>query len=796
MQSWIKVLLKFIITIVDRGEFKGKKNCFIKNTMYRKAAIGIICTVLALQSFAQSYKDAKLPVQLRVKDLLKRMNVEEKVAQLRSAHMGRPVLTDKVLNDPKKMDSLFGQGISMMNPSFEETMEQTISRRNALQNYLRTKTRLGIPTIFLDESHHGLVAQLADVFPTSIGLACSWDPALVTKVYDYIARQGAARGTNMVLAPVVDVTRDPRWGRTGETFGEDPYLNGIIGSAAVIGFQGSSDGTIDPNHVASTLKHFTGHGEPMGGNNTGPANYSVRALREYHMETFQIIIDKTNPAAIMPDYVEVDEIPAHANSWLLKDVLRKEWNYRGLVISDWFAIDQLKSKHQIADNLKDAAKMAFDAGVDVDLPYGINYNHLVALANEKKIDLKALNEDVARVLTLKFKLGLFDNIEPISIAQAQSKINQPEGRWLALKAAEESMVLLKNQNNILPLSKDKYKTIAVVGPCAAVNYTGDYSGISVKNVSILEGIKNKFPNVVYAKGVDLSLNGDTISEHNYQFIDKIQFPSEKKNEQLINEAVRIASQSDIIICAVGENEQYSREAWDNHNGDMSDLNLQANQDDLVKALIATGKPVIIYLAHARPLSINYISEHAESIVDGWFTGQEAGNAFANILFGDINPSGKLTISVPRSVGQVPVYYNHKPSQHFYDYVTEKSSPLYSFGYGLSYTNYTYSKLRLDGNVVSVDVTNSGKMTGDEIVQLYVHPKLPSVVQPVKALKDFARISLNIGETKTVSFTLSDDKLKIWDKNIQYTAELGEYEIMIGRSSEDVQKIEYLYTKSK
>jgi beta-glucosidase len=769
--------------------------------MITKALLGwLLVFGFPFLSWAQRSADAHsiFAIQQKVAHLLSVMTVEEKVAQLESMHAARPKLTRELLHSGGKMDSLFGHGIGMINPDFENTLEESIDNRNAVQNYLRNHTRLGIPAIFLDEAHHGLLAMAADVFPTSIGLACSWDTLLATRIYTYVAGQANARGTHMVLAPVIDVVRDPRWGRTGETFGEDPYLCGIMGSAIVRGLQGDSDGYIAVGHVAATLKHFTGHGQSEGGVNQGPADYPERVLRSFHMEPFRLAIARVQPAGIMPAYIEVDGVPCHANTWLLKDVLRKEWGYKGVVVSDWWAIDQLYQKHLVAGDRKAAALMAFNAGVTVDLPNGTNYAELIGLAREGKISMKELDEAVGYVLMLKFKLGLFDNTGEIKLENAKSRIGQPEGRALALKAAEESMVLLKNDNHILPLSKGKYHKIAVIGPCAAVNYMGDYSGVPVHNVSLLEGIRNKVGSsaeVVYAKGVDLSLNGDTVSLNNFQYIDPLVLPSHEANRRKIDSAVTVARLADIIICAVGQNEQFSREAEaPRHFGDASTLDLPSDQDELVSALVATGKQVIVYLAHGRPLSINYAAEHANAILDGWFTGEESGNAAANILFGEVNPSGKLTISVPRSVGQIPIYYNHKPSAQLLPYVTEANTPLFSFGYGLSYTHFAYSALRLsspgmtrDGSIkVSVDVTNDGLVKGDEIVQLYVHQKISSVTRPVKELKDFSRISLEPGETKTVSFIIDRSKLAFWTKAMKYAVEPGLFEIMVGRSSVDYQ----------
>jgi beta-glucosidase len=480
------------------------------------------------------------------------------------------------------------------------------------------------------------------------------------------------------------------------------------------------------------------------------------------------------------------------------------------VVSDWFGIDQLWNKHFVATDQKAAALKAFNAGVTTDLPYGINYRHLGELVKEKKISIKALDSAVARILELKFKLGLFDEQQPIDLEKAKQNAANTDGRQLALQIAQESMVLLKNNNNLLPLKKEQYKKIAVIGPMAAVNYLGDYSGLPDKNVSLLEGIKNKVQGaaeVLYAKGVRLTTNGDTISQNNYQYIDTIIFPTKEENEQLISEAVKTAQQADVVILAIGENEQFSRETWGpNHFGDMIDLRLQSQQEELAKAIVATGKPVVVYLMHGRPLAIPWIAQQAPAIVDGWFMGEEAGNAFASILFGDVSPSGKLTITYPRSTGQIPVYYNHKPSAQYFNYVTEDRSPLFPFGYGLSYTSFNYSKPRVilaatakTGGTsmqptdvygtVEVDVTNTGKMKADEIVQLYIHQKVSSVTRPVKELKDFTRITLDPGQTKKVSFTIDAGKLAFWNADMQYVVEDGIFECMVGRSSTDLQKVE-------
>jgi beta-glucosidase len=507
----------------------------------------------------------------------------------------------------------------------------------------------------------------------------------------------------------------------------------------------------------------------------------------------------------MASYCEIDGIPSHANPWLLKEVLRDEWHYDGIVVSDWWAIDQLWQKHQVEPDQKHAAARAFNAGVTVDLPYGTNYAHLAELVKEGAVKMADLDEAVTRVLTLKFKLGLFDE-GPIDLAKAKARAAREEGRVLARKAAEESMVLLKNDNNLLPLRLERTRKIALVGPCAATNFLGGYS-IDLdrdKNVSLLAGLKARVGDkcqLLYAEGCRL-VKTDGISESYAQKNGSPILPSPAENQRLIDQAVKVASEADVVICAVGESEQFSMEAGSRAPGDMSDLNLQSNQDELVRALVATGKPVVVYLMHGRPLTINWIAENVPAILDGWYCGEEAGTAFAGILFGDVNPAGKLTITVPRSVGQLPIYYNHKPSARSFDYVTEKDTPLFPFGYGLSYTTFKYApprlveaKMKQDGTAaVEVDITNTGKVAGDEIVQLYIHQKVSSATRPVKELKDFARLSLKPGEKKTVRFALEAAKLAYWNAAMKYGVEPGTFEIMTGPSSVDLQRVELTVTE--
>jgi beta-glucosidase len=766
--------------------------------------ITIILLILSNGIHAQNpdYKNKSLQIDVRVKDLLSRMTLEEKVQQLITMHAGGPEFDKAVLNNPGKMDELFKNGLGMLNPEFSLSNEKIFNLRNKLQDYLINKTRLGIPVIFIDEGHHGIMAKGTNVYPQAIGLSASWDLPLIEEVYSCIAKEANVRGTRLFLTPVVDLAREPRWGRIGETTGEDPYLTSQIGAAMVKGFQGSSDGSIRKGHVAATLKHFAAYGQSEGGNNQAPSNYSLRELRSTHLETFRSIIENAKPACIMASYNEIDGLPSHANRWLLTDLLRKEWGFEGVVLSDWYGIDQLWNKHLIAKDAKEAALKAFKAGVDCDLPYGVNYSNLSELVKEKKITTQEIDAAVSRVLRLKFMLGLFDDFK-IEADKIDVVSHDPYLRTLSRKAAEESMVLLKNDNNTLPIKIGKYKKIAVIGPCAANNYLGDYSGIPFKNVSLLEGVKNKAgkdTEVLYSLGCKLTTNGDSISMNNYQFINEVIFPTKEENLKLIKKAVEVARQADFVIIAVGENEQLSRESWDvGHFGDDITLDLLSNQNELVQALAALNKPMLVYLVHARPLSINWIAKNVPAIIDGTYMGQEAGNAFANILFGEVSPSAKLTVTWPKSVGQIPMYYNHKPSAQHFNYISEDAKPLFIFGHGLSYTQFDYSNLRLssasikqtDTITVQIDITNSGKMKADEIIQLYLHEKISSVTRPVKELKNFTRITLKPGETKTVSFKIDPSKLKFWNVDMKFAAEPGDYEVMIGRSSEDYLKAEFV-----
>jgi len=746
----------------------------------------------------ETYKNSTLSVEQRVELLISEMSMKEKVAQLVGLWCGGIVdFDDTFLNDKEKMKETFGIGIHSVHPSFS-ALKETVDQRNRIQKYLLDETRLGIPALFFDEGPHGLMRREATIFPQVIGLSCSWDPNLFKEIYRIVALEMRSRGTHHVFSPNIDVCTEPRWGRVEETCGEDPYLTGVLGSAAVIGFQGSSDGTIGPDSVATTLKHFAGHGQPESGINQAPSNISRRLLLEKHLLPFKMCIDASKPFSVMPSYNEIDSVPSHCNTWLLNDILRKMMGFKGMVISDYYGVEHLHVRQFVAENPKHAAQRAVNAGVQCEFPLPTCFKHIDQLVNEKKIDRELIDNSVRMVLHQKFSMGLFEN-PFVDYGRALEISRRKEHTGLALDAARKSIVLLKN-DCILPLRLNEHKTIAVIGPCAMSTGFGGYSGEPYQQVSLYSGIVNRAgtsANVIYAQGCKLTDNSTT-SYFNWKN-DPVVLSSADENRKLIADAIAIANKADVIVLAIGENEQLCREAWaKGHVGDTHTLELFGEQSALAEAMFATGKPVIVYLVNGRPLSINSINEKASAVIEGWYMGEQTGTAAAEVIFGDISPSGKLTITFPKSVGQLPLYYNHKPQAHYLDYLTLDSKPLYPFGYGLSYTTFNYGSIRLssmkitpeDSVVASIDITNTGAMDGDEIVQLYVRDCVASVTRPVMELKDFKRISLKKGTTETVEFTIDKSKLAFWNINMQYVVEPGEFEVMLGRSSIDFQSIKF------
>jgi beta-glucosidase-like glycosyl hydrolase len=760
----------------------------------------LILPVLIVSMDAQPppiYRDAARPVDDRVADLLGRMTLEEKVAQLegiwvrksqiqdtdgRFSATNAPALLGAGLGQVSRPSEIAGSGSRVRGP------RQHAEFVNAVQKWIIENTRLGIPVMFHEEALHGLAAPRGTHFPVPIALASTWDPALVERVMAVAAREARARGCHQVLSPVVDLGRDPRWGRIEETYGEDPFLVTRLGVAAVRGYQGTTL-PLANDKVFATLKHFAGHGSHEGGINTAPPLVSERLLRSELLVPFEVAIKEAGAFCVMPSYNEIDGVPSHANRWLLEDVLRREWGFRGLVVSDYFAIEQLVDRHHVASDKTDAARQALEAGVDLELPDPAAFPELVAHVRSGRVAQADLDRAVARVLSAKFMAGLFEH-PYVDADEAERVANTPEQQALALEAARKSIVLLKNDGALLPLDRTRLHTLAVVGPNAKGVHLGGYSRDPGRGVDLLSGITATVGagvNVVHAEGV-------RITEHEANWSqDAVVFGDPARNRQRIQEAVSVARSADAIVVAVGTNESTSREAYsDQHLGDAADLSLANQQDDLVEAMLQTGKPVVVVLINGRPLAIPRLAERVRAIVEAWYVGQEGGTAIAEVLFGAVNPGGKLPVTIPRHAGQLPVYYNRRPTS-FRSYVDLTREPLWPFGHGLSYTTFAISNVAVtpaaigpgDMTRVTAVVTNTGARAGDEVVQLYIRDVVSSVTRPIKELRGFERVSLGPGEQRTVTFTLGPEALSLIDRRMQRIVEPGRFDVMVGASSAQV-----------
>ena len=764
------------------------------------------------------YKNRTLSAERRVNDLLSRMTLDEKAAQMMCVWQEKATkLLDAEGNfDFAKAKAAFKKGLGLgqvgrpsdagaaaATPWLGRTAKQMAELTNAIQKFFIEQSRLGIPVMFHEECLHGHAANEGTSFPQPIGLGATFNPQLVESLYAMAAHETRSRGAHHALTPVVDVARDPRWGRVEETYGEDSFLNTQLGIASVKGFQGDAKFQ-NKKHVLATLKHFAAHGQPESGQNCAPVNVSERVLRETFLHPFKNAIQKGGAITVMASYNEIDGVPSHASQWLLRDVLRQEWDFKGFVVSDYYAIWELHHRpdthgHFVAKDKKAACKLAVEAGVNIEFPEPDCYLHLVELVRQGELKEKQLDELIAPMLLWKFKMGLFDDpyVDP---AEAERVVGCKSHRELALQAARETITLLKNEKNLAPLNPAKLKTIAVIGPNANRPLLGGYSGAPKNNVTVLDGIKAKVGDkikILNTEGCQITVGGSWQQ-------DEVVASDPAADRKQIAEAVRVAQQADVIVLAIGGNEQSSREAWSlKHMGDRTSLDLVGRQDELVDAMLATGKPVIVFLFNGRPLAINHVAEKVPVIFECWYLGQECGHAVADVLFGDHNPGGKLPITIPRSAGQLPMYYNHKPSARR-GFLWDDAKPLFPFGFGLSYTKFELSNVRLakkkikaNGETkVFVDVKNTGKRAGAEVVHLYIRDRVSSVTRPVKELKAFQRVELQPGETKTVALEITPESLAFYDVNMQYVVEPGEFEIMAGNSSRDadLQKVVLTVTK--
>ena len=762
--------------------------------------VWVTCTpIFAQQVSVLTYQNPNLSIDIRLADLLSRMTLEEKVGQLLcplgwemyEIHGSEVYPSGKFKQLIKERNAGMLWATYRADPWTKKTLanglnpEMAAKAGNALQKYVMENTRLGIPMFLAEEAPHGHMAIGATVFPTGIGMAATWSPELVKEVGQVIAKEIRSQGGHISYGPVLDLTRDPRWSRVEETFGEDPVLSGILGASMVDGLGG---GNLSQKYATiATLKHFLAYAVPEGGQNGNYASVGIRDLHQNFLPPFRKAID-AGALSVMTSYNSIDGIPCTSNHNLLTQLLRNEWKFRGFVVSDLYSIEGIHESHFVAPTKENAAIQSVTAGVDVDLG-GDAYTNLCHAVQSGQMDKAVIDTAVCRVLRMKFEMGLFEHpyVDPKIAAKT---VRRKEHIELARKIAQSSITLLKNENSILPLSKTINK-VAVIGPNADNRYNmlGDYTAPQEdSNVkTVLDGIITKLSpsRVEYVRGC--AIRDTTVNE--------------------IEQAIEAARRSEVVIVVVGGSSARDFKTSYKETGaavaeegsvsdmecgegfDRASLSLLGRQQELLESLQKTGKPLIVVYIEGRPLEKNWASEYADALLTAYYPGQEGGNAIADVLFGDYNPSGRLPISVPRSVGQIPVYYNKKaPRNH--DYVEVSSSPLYSFGYGMSYTTFEYSDLQVVQKSarcfeVSFKVKNTGKYDGEEVSQLYMRDEYASVVQPMKQLKHFERFYLKKGEEKKVTFVLTEEDFFLVNYTLKKVVESGNFHLMIGAASNDI-----------
>jgi beta-glucosidase len=749
------------------------------------------------------FEDPKQSINNRVANLLLLMNVDEKTAQLATLYGYGRVLKDS-LPTPAWKTKIWKDGIAnidehLNNTTFRKQTNTSLSfpyskhtgAINEIQKWFIEETRMGIPVDFTNEGIHGLAHDRATPFPAPIAMGSTWDKALLLKAGQIIGREAKALGYTNVYVPILDLGRDPRWGRIVECYGEDPFLVTELGKQLVLGVQA--------NNVAATLKHYAVYSVPKGGRDgnarTDP-HVAPRELHQMYLYPFRRVIQETHALGVMSSYNDWDGEPISASYYFLTQLLRKEFGFDGYVVSDSEAVEFISSKHHVADDYKDGVRLAVEAGLNVRTNFDMPDKYILPireLLKEKKLSINTIDARVSDVLRVKFKLGLFD--KPFVVKEAADTIvSNQDAKAFAKKASHEVLILLKNQNSFLPLDKKKINNVFVTGPLATdtTHSMSRYGPNNVKIISVLKGIKNYLGNtaqVSYAKGCE------TI-DANWPETEILPEPLTQKETNNINEAVEKAKNSDVIIAVMGEDESLSGESRSR-----TSLDLPGKQLDLLKALYLTGKPIVLVLINGRPLTINWANKYIPSIIEAWFPGIDGGTAIAESIFGDYNPGGKLAVTIPKSVGQIEYNFPFKPGSHAGQPgdgpngfgKTNLYGSLYPFGFGLSYTSFDYAnlivtpeKLKANANIsISVDISNTGKYAGDEVIQLYLKDEVSSVTVYESQLRGFERIHLEPGEKKTVQFTLKPDDLKLLDKKMNWVVEPGSFEVMVGSSSEDI-----------
>lgn len=743
---------------------------------------------------SQAYLDPSFPIDERIDDLLSRMTLEEKIGQLNMPcvyfdELGNTA-TEKMEGCKKFTEGTLIEGIgpgggffTLANNVLFEGPKQQANYFNELQKIALEKTRLKIPLLQTEEGTHGLMCSGGTIFPEGPALGSTWNMELIENVYKTAAREARAVGIHQLFTLVIEPNRDPRLGRNQEGYSEDPYLCARIAETIVKAVQGNDITRKDK--VVAGLCHYPGQSEPVSGLERGAMEISERVLREVFLPPWEAGIKNAGALGVMATYTTIDGIPVHSSSAILTDLLRGELGFDGLVLSEGGGVNTLIYTG-LAQNEKEAAALAANAGMDVSISFHQGYfTEMIENVEEGKVSIETIDRSVRRILKLKYSLGLFEN--PYVDPENAEKISHTnENQMLAYEAAKEGIVLLKNENNLLPLSKE-IKSIAVIGPNAddEKNQLGDYTAKVVIQdiITVLDGVKNKISGKVqvnYVKGCNVT--GNELNE--------------------INQAVSAAKESEVAIVVLGENEwkKESKQGTSGEGYDVATLELTGNQKELIKKVYATGTPTIVVLINGRPLAIPWIAENVPAIIEAWIPGEKGGYAVADIIFGDYNPNGKLTVTVPRHAGQLPVYYNYKPSKKYWledgwgnSYADISHKPLFEFGYGLSYSRFEYSNLKISPEMsdsykkfkITAEIKNISSKAGKEVVQLYIRDKLSSVVRPVKELKGFTKIKLEPYESKAVSFEVGYDELKMLNKDLHWVVEPGEFIVMIGASSEDI-----------
>jgi beta-glucosidase len=744
-----------------------KRLCFSAVTMLIAVLTGG-SPALKAQDAPLPYQDPKLAVDARAADLIGRMTLEEKVRQL-DMYYGCETFVDKKTqtidnHTHAKPDAVFDlelaeKNLGNLGAGSIHDLYPSPQLYNKIQAWVIKNNRLGIPALFIEEGLHGYMGYDQTVFPQSVNLASTWNVDLARQTGAAIAAEARAHGVDMILAPVLDIARDPRWGRVEEDFGEDPLLSGQMGLNYVEGMQGNSLAT-DHTCIAEP-KHFAAHGSPESGINTAPVHAGEREVRTVMLKSFEPAIREGHAMSVMVAYNDIDGLPCTDNPWLLKTVLCGEWGFQGFTLSDLGAIKRLYIDHHTAATPADACRQALNAGVDMqfyDFDHDVFQNAIIDGVKNGQVSQATLDAAVSRILRVKFLLGLFDH--PFVDESLDAKVRRSQAHLdLSLEVARQSMCLLKNEDGLLPLKKD-LKLIAVIGPNANITRIGDYTEAATESPEY--GMFEQIKKIVSPKT-------------------KVEF-SDGEN---IKAAVRLAKKSDVIILGLGENQKISGEGHDR-----SDLDLPGNQEALLEAVVKTGKPVVLVLQNGRPLTIPWAAEHVPAILEAWYPGEFGGRAIAETLFGDNNPAGRLDISFPKNVGQLPVFYDHFPSKNN-DYVQGDDSPQFVFGFGLSYTTFKYDHLKIttpaansgDDVLVSFDLTNTGNRDGDEVAQVYARETTASVATPVRALKAFLRVHLKAGETKSMTLRIKQSDLEVWGADQKWELEPGEFTVWVGGSSD-------------